>query len=196
MLIDCPTCSARVHAKVIAERVYPSDDYSDPYKYLFLECPSCENVLLGLSDWAELGPNGEQDWANPVRLWPDPYLSYDTNVPKLVKSSIEDARKCYHAGVYTACAVMCGRALEAICIEKTNEKTLYKGLKQLREADIIDDKLYKWGEALRKERNIGAHATEETVYRDDAKDILDFATTIIEYIYIMSAKFEKYMKRK
>ncbi len=52
------------------------------------------------------------------------------------------------------------------------------------------------GDALRKERNIGAHATGESVSRLDAQDVLDFAKAIAEYIYVMSAKFDEYQTRK
>jgi hypothetical protein len=93
---------------------------------------------------------------------------------------------------------MCGRALEAICREKTGEATLLlaKGLQKLKSTNQIDDRLFNWGEALCKERNIGAHASEETISRLDAQDILDFANAIVEYIYVMTAKFEAYKARK
>ena len=91
---------------------------------------------------------------------------------------------------------MCGRALEVICKEKTGELTLAKGLKSLKSQNLIDSRLYDWGEALRKERNIGAHASDETVTRTDARDILDFANAIVEYIYVMTAKYEAYQDRK
>jgi hypothetical protein len=91
---------------------------------------------------------------------------------------------------------MCGRALEAICKEKTGETTLAKGLQKLKSTNQIDGQLFNWGEALRKERNIGAHVSEETVSRLDAQDILDFANAIVAYIYIMSAKFDAYQARK
>jgi len=195
MIIECPTCEARVHAKVLAGREYPPTDDLEPRKYLFLECPSCKEVLLGYSEYEWFGPDKE-GWGNPTRLWPEPKRHFDIVIPQLVRSSIEDARKCYQTKVYTACAVMCGRALEAICVEKTAEKTLHKGLQKLKENNIIDDRLYRWGEALRQERNIGAHATEETVSKENAKDILDFAMAIVDYVYVMSAKFDAYVQRK
>jgi len=195
MIIECPNCESKVHAKVLAERDYPPDDNVDPHKYVFLECPSCHRVLLGYSEFA-LGGYDEGNWTNPIRLWPHPYLSVDANVPSLVRNSLEAAQKCYQAKVYDASAVMCGRALEAICVEKIGEKTLHKGLQKLRETNVIDDRLYNWGEALRKERNIGAHATKETVSKLDAKDILDFAMAIVDYIYVLTVKFEAYQARK
>ncbi len=91
---------------------------------------------------------------------------------------------------------MCGKAIEAICREKTGEKTLQKGLKKLKDKGLIETRLYDWGEALRKERNIGAHATDEMTSAKDAEDVLDFATAFAEYVYVLSEKYETFANRK
>ena len=199
MLIECPDCDAKVHGKMIAEKVFHYSVDAEPEKYVFVECPSCHSPLLGRSDYIEYPTDEgyESAWsAHLVRLFPQPHKNYDPTIPYQVSQSLEDARKCYQAKVYTACAVMCGRALESICKEKTGEYTLAKGLQGLRTQNMIDDRLFNWGEALRKERNIGAHASDETVSKNDARDILDFANAIVEYIYVMTAKFDAYQARK
>ncbi len=64
------------------------------------------------------------------------------------------------------------------------------------EAGVIDSRLFAWGEALRKERNMGAHASIESPSRQDARDLLDFAWAIVDYVYILSEKFSAYEMRK
>jgi hypothetical protein len=91
---------------------------------------------------------------------------------------------------------MCGRALEAICVEQTGKKRLYEGLKALKEKEVIDRRLYEWGESLREARNLGAHATGQETSRADARDLLEFATAICEYVYVLSAKYAKFQERK
>ncbi len=194
MLIECSRCQAKVHARVLHEREYPPSDHNDPNKIAFLECPSCEGILLGYSEWIDFGD--ASSWSDGRRLWPDPHNYFDRSIPTLVRNSLDDARKCFQSQVYTACAVMCGRAIEALCKEKTGETTLYKGITKLKENGIIDDRLFEWGNALRKERNIGAHASDETISKRDAADILDFAMAITDYIYVLSEKFENYKSRK
>ena len=49
---------------------------------------------------------------------------------------------------------------------------------------------------MRKERNIGAHAIETEIKRQDATDILDFAVAICEYIYVLTDKYNAYLARK
>lgn len=203
MLIECCWCNAKVYGKKKAEHLY-CDAIGDTHIYYFLVCPSCHQPLVGLSVrdvYLEMENDTYGQYYNEPerevkRLWPQAEQEFEGVVPKLVHTSLDEARKCYQAGSYLGCAVMCGRALEAISKEKTGEATLAKGLFKLREANVIDDRLFEWGEALRKERNIGAHAGEEVITGKDAGDILDFANAIVNYIYVLSWKFESYKKRK
>jgi hypothetical protein len=72
---------------------------------------------------------------------------------------------------------------------------LADGLKELLDQGVIDKRLFDWGDVLRKHRNIGAHATEEKIPKEDAKDLLEFVSAICEYVFILSDKFEKFMER-
>lgn len=92
---------------------------------------------------------------------------------------------------------MCGRSIEGVCKHHDPKtKTLAAGLKKLREDGVIDDRIFGWGETLRENRNLGAHATTEKVSRDDAKDLLDFSIAICEYVFVLNAKFERFQNRR
>lgn len=71
-----------------------------------------------------------------------------------------------------------------------------KRLQELLDRKEIDRKIYEWGEALRKHRNIGAHASAENISREDAKDLLDFAEAICEYIFVLNQKYTEFKKRQ
>jgi hypothetical protein len=130
-------------------------------------------------------------------FWPQPKQFATSEFPSLVASALDDALSCYNAGVYSACAVMCGKALEAICADKTRKRiTIAEGLRQLRKDKIIDEMLFDWGDLLRRERNIGAHANREVLSQRDAEDVLEFVHAISEYVYILSKKYKNYLKRK
>ncbi len=195
VIIECPDCESKVSAIVLAERVYnPNYDY--PSVVYFLECPLCHMTMVGHSEFVMLDTN-TGDYAPPTRLWPKPQEPLDWSIPRLVQKSIEEARKCYNAKAYAASAVMCGRSLEAICKEQNvKNMPLSKGLKELRDQGIIDGRLFDWGEALRDRRNIGAHATEEDISREDARDILDFTIAICEYVYVLTNKYEEFKNRE
>jgi len=195
MIIECIHCVANVDAKVLAERVFPGDDSYDPHKYVFLECPACESIMLG---WTEPEPDeyGKWDYGEGQRLYPDPPVYFDLSIPQMVRNSLKEAKLCLKVRAYSASAVMSGRAIEAICLLKANVKTLAAGLKKLKNMNIIDERLYEWGEALRKERNIGAHANENPVEKEDAIDVFDFAKAFCDYIYVLAEKYDEYVERK
>jgi len=75
-------------------------------------------------------------------------------------------------------------------------KSLALGLKKLKQDGVIDDRIFGWGEALRENRNLGAHATTEKVSKDDARDLLDFSAAICEYVFILNEKFTRFQARR
>jgi hypothetical protein len=108
-----------------------------------------------------------------------------------------EAERCFDARAFVACAVMCGRTLEGICRHfKTQSSYLAQGLKELKERQLIDARLFDWSEALRAARNASAHATDETVSKEDARDLLDLVHAVCEYVFVLSSKFEAFMTRK
>jgi hypothetical protein len=195
-IIECPDCESKVSAKVIAKKEYgPTDDY-DPFGIFFLECPVCKRTMIGHSDLVQTDYD-EWGFESPTRLWPNQEKYLDINIPRIVRKSIDEASKCYKAKAYAACAVMCGRSLEALCKEhKTKNWQLAKGLKELKDNGIIDGRIFEWSEALRDRRNIGAHANEEEISKEDARDVLDFTFAICEYVYVLADKYNKFKERE
>ena len=183
-------------AIVLAEKDYPPTDDYDPFTIYFLECPVCHRTMVGHSEPIQVGPN-DWDSSQPDRLWPKPKRFLDWNIPLAVRRSIEEAQKCFKAQAYSACAVMCGRSLEALCKQHGAANwQLARGLKELKEKGIIDGRLFEWGESLRDRRNIGAHATDEDISQEDASDVLDFTIAICEYVYVLAAKYNAFKERE
>ena len=194
MIIECPYCESKVDGKVLGE--HGSDDPFPSYKVSLLVCPVCKNAILAGQEFIQTGTD-EWNWAVAKRLWPEPEKTPHWTIPDPVRDSLKEARKCYKATAHAACAVMCGRVLESICSEyNTKNKFLAGGLKELLDRQIIDKKIYKWGEVLREHRNIGAHATKKRISKEDARDLLDFANGICDYIFFLTNKFESFIKRK
>ncbi|HSE56882.1 MAG TPA: DUF4145 domain-containing protein [Candidatus Paceibacterota bacterium] len=195
-IIECPYCESRVSAKILALKDGNSEEDGSPVRILFLECSICNHVLLGYSEITQIDSN---DWVfiTPERLWPNPKNVLSWKLPYLVRSSIEEAKACLGARAYSACAVMCGRALESVCKEHSIKNwKLQNGLKELKEQGIIDGRLFDWGEELRKSRNIGAHAVEGKITKEDAIDLLDFTIAICDYVYVLSDKYKSFKERQ
>lgn len=198
MIFECGYCESKVDGKIIGEHDFFNGE-EPPTKVTFLECPVChDSSLVNQEIWEGFSPEGEHitNWGESVRVWPKVDI-VDWRYPAEVKLSLEEARRCFKAQAYNACAVMCGRTLESICAEfDIKGKMLVNGLNKLLEKDVIDKKIYQWSEALRIQRNIGAHALDKKINREDAEDILDFTNAICQYIFVLSIQFNNFKKRQ
>jgi len=196
MIVECPYCEARVDGKVIAQHVDPPDESGLRFRASLLACPGCGNALVAGEDEDVFNEDGEDEWDRPSRVWPSPDRRFSWHIPQIVRTSLEEANKCFKGAAYSACAVMCGRSLEGICRHyRTGSTYLGGGLKELLEKEVIDKRLFQWSEALHESRNLGAHASDEVVSKDDARDLLDFANAIAEYVFVLTEKFRQYMQR-
>ena len=185
MIINCHQCHARVDSRVLAE--HDSQDEGDAPKRVWLcECPQCEATIVAVS-WVD---------DPPERVWPEPE-AFHYYIPSTIRASLEEAGVCYGSGAYNAAMVMAGRAIEGICRHFGSAQTsLGPGIREMREKGIIDGRIARWAEELQKARNLGAHAGDERVSQEDARDLLDFARAICDYVFVLTKKFEEFLERR
>ena len=196
MIIECPHCESKVDCDEKGEVELDIEYNGFPTKVVLLMCKVCYRPLLGMVEIVQTAYE-DPEWGPASRLWPDPEAGFDWAIPEIVRNSLTEAEICFKAKAYSACAVMCGRAIEGVCKHHDSEtKTLASGLKKLRESGVIDERIYGWGEALRENRNLSAHATTEKVTKGDARDLLDFSIAICNYVFILNEKFERFQKRQ
>jgi len=195
VIIECPNCESKVSAEAIKEEQYFHEWMDTPAKVGLLKCSVCSQILVGHSEMFQTDFD-KYEFGNYERLWPSPVSSLSWNLPDLVRKSIVEAELCFSSRAYSACAVMCGRALESLCKERGIKGSLYAGFKELKKKEIIDGRLFEWSEALRQSRNIGAHASDSIISREDAKDMLDFSVAICDYVYVLSDKYLHFKERK
>ncbi|KVL13099.1 DUF4145 domain-containing protein [Burkholderia cepacia] len=192
IVIDCPQCEVRVKSEVTSW-IGDAEDRA----YILVACPSCQQALFGATVLFR-DQFGNWAWDTAERLWPVPALAdLGPSVPAAARRDVSAAQKCFSHGIYPAAAVMCGRALERLIKEKTGKpQMLAKGLADLKSRGVIDQRLHEWADALRVERNIGAHASDVETTKEDAQDIIDFTVAIFDYVYTLAEKYEKYRRRK
>jgi Domain of unknown function (DUF4145) len=192
VVIDCHRCALRVSAQVRGTVHLDETDV-----VVLAECPSCHVPLVGLS---ELYPtqDGNRGYEHAERAWPAPSsVELSSSIPESARRDIKDAQKCLSHSIFSAAVVLCGKALERLTREKIGaSRTLADGLRELKSQGIIDERLFDWADALRKERNLGAHAGEEEVSKENAEDVLAFTIAIFEYVYTLSEKYQEFLARK
>jgi Domain of unknown function (DUF4145) len=145
----------------------------------------------------EYGPGASFDEDRPYRLYPPQRRIISPAVPSALRDEHDQALRCFEAKAYTAAVVMVGRTLEGVCAERgVRERTLQRSLEVMNQRDLIDARLLEWAQALRVLRNEGAHYTGTQVNRADAEDALAFAQAMLDYVYVLTARFEDFKARR
>jgi len=164
------------------------------------ECPRCQSAIVGLQ---ESETPFDSDFDAPLRVWPSPPVHFSAKIPRPIRESLTEAEKCLRGKAYSACVAMCGRALEAVGrhfyppkSEKARPLMLKQAIDRLAADKVIDGRLHEWGAALHGERNLAAHPSGTDFKKQDAKDVFKFASNICEYIFVLSAEFDEYEKRR
>lgn len=177
----------------------PEEDYPFSARVTLCVCPRCSSVIIGREE--EVDFDGHFD--SPRRVWPSPPVSLSYRIPPEIRSSLMEADKCLKGQAYTASVAMCGRALEAIgrhfyppLSAEEAPLMLKHAIDKLASDQVIDGRLHKWGLALHADRNLAAHPSCTHFKEQDAKDVFKFAMNICDYIFVLSAQFEDFEKRR
>ncbi|WP_316775124.1 DUF4145 domain-containing protein [Streptomyces sasae] len=199
MLIECPHCEG--HTLSTQQGTYQlgpeADEDFEPLIYTLVSCDKCRTPQL-LMQMSEMNDGGFWDWTDPVREWPSSANGpLSPSIPAAIAREMREARACFAAKLYTATAVMVRRTLEGMCVDQgTSKKPLFAALGELRDANKIEGRLFDWAQALRVLGNQGAHFSKEAVGREDARDALELAEALLDYIYVFTAKYEEFQKRR
>lgn len=189
---ECTDCGKHVAAVERGQVSYPETESAA----VLLECRECGTAML-YERFYEIGDSGHYKDALGERLWPDPEHTLGVNIPESLRQEYEQARRCFNARAYTAAAVMVRRTLEGVCaLNNVHETPLARALEKLRDVGLIDDRLYNWARALRVLGNDAAHFTGNPLNREDADDALTLAQALMEYMYVLSVKFQEFEARR
>jgi hypothetical protein len=213
--VVCPDCRVRVSAKVLAaHETHTEEDrvawieegnweYADgpPYHYpmrgILLLCPACKGFILGIQGSTAMD---DPKWSDLEIVYPpSKLLTLPGEIPSQIRDSLREAQLCIEIGATQAAVTMVGRAVEGVCRHsKTRNPFLGGCLQELKDREIIDKRLFEWGQEVHWHRNVTAHAdpAATTITAEDAKDLFDFAVAICQYVFALAGKFEKFKQRR
>lgn len=197
MLVECENCDKPVIATV---RGY-SIDFGDwqngtpGRRWTFLECDRDHPILV-----LQVDPSDDPEawhWDDPIRIYPPRDRELSSLIPEQLRQVHEEARACFRAKAYTAAAVMAGRTLEGACaIHGVKERNLQQSLSKMKEGGYIDGRLWEWAQTLRNVRNSAAHFDSNAITKQDAEDSIAFSEALLDYLYVLTARFEALKDRR
>lgn len=193
----CFECRARVVFKVLHIHNRSGGD-GCPEEYTLAACSVCGEPSLFYRQEVEL-QREKLEIAAPEfhRLYPPLPRVLDCHLPESVDKPYLEACETELMHAPMACAVMIGRALEAACKDFDSQtKTIADGLRRMKDRGALTAELFEWASELRVLRNEAAHASQKDVTESDASEALDFLQAILEIVYDIRPKFERFKKRR
>ena len=191
MVYNCWSCDKPTNFIILKTHVLP--DEAPPTEFAFAHCETCKQPAMFYRE--DMGDGFDND--PYYRLYPSHSRHIGFLLPDVVRTSYEEAVNCETSKAWIASVVMVGRALEAICRKyDPKTKTMFGTLKTMLANGAISQELYDWANELRVIRNYGAHATNEPITEQDAKEALDFLQAILEIMYELRPKFKEMQVRR
>jgi len=203
----CPTCNILVEAKVISrgfgqfrnDAVSPIDEIGTEYHgdhYAVALCGRCNSPFL-IRESLYGVPGEFEAVTDEVVLFPIAAGSKLDGLPDSVSRSLDQAHRSFSTASYDACALMCRRALEAVCKTlSASGNNLAQQIADLQTKGHIDAKLLKWAHEVRLVGNEAAHDVETPVTQEDARDILDLTEAVLLYVFTLDKKFQAFQGRR
>ena len=213
-MIQCSHCGKQTVFVVRGEGAqYGKDQVDDPYTtpydfqtitiWRILECALCgkptivEETIEYSFHTNEVEKFATVNFIETTVLYPEAKRPKTplTNLPETIEKKYKATLKVQNIEP-SACAVLAGRTLEAVCnYENATGGTLSAKLNALANSDRIPPTLAQMARQLKQLRNLGAHDAEDDVTEEDVPIILDFLEAILEYLYVAPAKIEAVQAR-
>lgn len=190
----CPHCNVMITPEythiVVGNQAIPIG-YNGHYIYRCTN-PDCNKLIYAI--W------GSGKSAKIVDMYPKRIPQIDKSIPLTVASDFIEAAKCFDNECFKASASMCRRALQSSVFQKgANGRDLIDQIDDLYSKGIITSDLKDWAHEIRITGNTGAHPDKDglkDVGQDEAREILDFMESYLNYVYTMPSKVaEKKAKR-
>jgi hypothetical protein len=205
--VFCPHCNIQAEARVIAnghggfrsdgaDRFDEIDTEYHGDTYYVALCRRCQAPFLIRQSLYGVPGEFETITSEDV-LFPLSSRLPVEGLPPAVSRALEQAVRSFASSSFDACALMCRRAIEALCKELgAGSGSLQAKLDALSKQGAIDVRLATWAHGVRAVGNEAAHDTESELSQDDARDALDFTEAILMYVYVLGRRFEAFEGRR
>lgn len=184
--LTCAHCGNKAPMEVVAEysRFEEHDNEDETFSWRegpfweVLECPACKQVIFQQGYWHECIP----EEGGPEILYPAGPERI-IGLPELIAKACEAAQK-VKAIDSNAYAVLLGRVLDLVCIDKSAVgESLYERLSDIAGKGVMPKQLAVMAHALRQLRNIGAHADLGELTKAEVPILEALSKAILEYVY-------------
>jgi len=148
------------------------------------KCKTCGSV-------ASIEANPAGDWFEVHAIFPQPRAAHQ-DIPEPARTFLQQAYETLHAP--DAAAVMAGSAVDAMLKARgLSEGSLYSRIDQALANNILTQAMADWAHSVRLGSNRPRHADVEKphVAPDEAKQSVDFAEALGNFLFVLTARIER-----
>lgn len=148
--------------------------YDSAGRYIYI-CPHCTNPTYIIGQRAQI---------------PQPIPGNEVkNVPKLVSSLYNEARRCISAMAYTSSVLTCRKLLMNIAVSEgaAESKNFFFYVEYLAENGFVPPRGKVWVDHIRKKGNEATHEIA-LMTREDAEELVLFSEMLLKFIYEFPAQ--------
>lgn len=182
--IYCPHCHK--HTALRVGQFVQGNSYAGPSRTPAIWNESDEEWWIGVCNACQ----------RPVLVYADGRVVYptprptptDENIPKELRSDLNEAKLCLATSCFRGCAVLARRVIQVACISKGAKKEkLVDQIGELTANGIITKDIEEWAHVVRWVGNDAAHPNHQVVTREDAEDCLSLAEQFLHVIFVAPA---------
>lgn len=197
MPVKCFHCGNETLMKTVGEfRWNEDDEFYSKHIYRLLVCPVCYKITLLYSYSNDiLRYNYRSDgYTEDKILYPS--SSFDSEaMPLIIKEAFEAALKVRNIDKYV-CLMSLRRTLELILKDKGATKWGLKDkIEEIASRGLLPDVLKEASALTKMLGDTAAHDKDITVGAYDVESMAEFVEYIIDYLYVLPYKIERYKKK-
>ena len=191
-LVDVPRCPHCGVAYPQLVRLWHSNDplpRSTPgprSRWAIYRCTSCGDIVS-----AKGIPNGPRFEDLVIEIFPAPKQAHE-DIPQIPRHFLQQAYQTLHAP--DAAAVMAGSAVDTMLKQLGySEGTLYSRIDKAVQDHLLTQDMGDWAHEVRLGSNRPRHADKENphVLPDEAKQSVEFAEALANFLFVLKAKVSK-----
>lgn len=165
------------------------------FRHQLLICPVCHKPTLLEIYHDELMHYGTGNpFTEETILYPLNKIE-NTLMPKIVQDAFASALKVRNVDA-GACAIMLRRTLEIILKDQgATKNNLAEKIEEIAERGLLPESLKEASSFARRFGNSAAHGNELVPDKNDINSLIEFIQYIIDYLYIIPAKIERFQAK-
>lgn len=197
-VLQCLYCGNKTLMDMVGQHRTSWEEESGYYGYFHYKmfcCPVCYRVTFYQAYWdcAQMNYDGSE-LVDVEILYPVNTIDSNAMPPK-IKDAFESALKIRNID-NLVCLMALRRTLELICIDKKATKWGLKNkIEELAQEGILPETLKEASSFAKILGDSAAHDKGLDLNIHDINSMIDFVEYIIEYLYVLPYKLEKYKKR-